>query len=139
MTARVTLTVVEGESPGREYVFSGRVIGTVGRSRDCLVQLPNNMLHMNVSRHHCQLEVDPPRVWVRDLGSRNGTFVNGEPIGQRSRGQEAECAAAPDFPLCRLHEGDELRVGDTVFRVASSVWGEDAAVPTEAEVLVASR
>jgi pSer/pThr/pTyr-binding forkhead associated (FHA) protein len=134
MRARVTLTVVEGQSPGREYMFSGRAIGAVGRSPDCLVALPNNLLHQNVSRHHCQLDIDPPQVRVRDLGSRNGTFVNGEPIGQRLQGQDAEHADAAGFPLCPLHEGDELRVGDIVFCVSTSVWGEDVNVPAEAEV-----
>ena len=133
MTPQVTLSVVQGESPGRTYVFSGRAVGAVGRSQDCLVQLPNNLLHMNVSRHHCQLDIDPPRVRVRDLGSRNGTFVNGKSIGQRPHGLEADCIVG-DFPLCRLHEGDELRVGDTVFRVTTSIPDEEANVPDEAEV-----
>ena len=45
------------------------------------LRLPNGPGYADVSRHHCLLHIDPPAVWVRDLGSRNGTRVNGTQIG----------------------------------------------------------
>jgi pSer/pThr/pTyr-binding forkhead associated (FHA) protein len=125
MPARVTFTVASGEPLGREYVFSTRTAGAIGRAADCLVKLPNDLWHLNVSRHHCQIEVDPPGVRVHDLGSRNGTFLNGEKIGQRPHGEDGEAFAWVALPSFRLHDGDELRVGDTLFRVTTTVWGED--------------
>jgi len=132
MNARVTLTVVQGVQPGREYDFDGRMICTVGRAGDCSLQLPNDFIHLDVSRHHCLLDVDPPHVRVRDLGSRNGTYVNGIKIGQRPRGQTPEEAAAADLPEQPLHAGDELKVGSTVLRVV--ITGEDTPAPEAAEV-----
>jgi pSer/pThr/pTyr-binding forkhead associated (FHA) protein len=35
-----------------------------------------------VSRHHAQLRYKTRRFWVTDLGSTNGTFVNGEPVSE---------------------------------------------------------
>jgi pSer/pThr/pTyr-binding forkhead associated (FHA) protein len=70
-----------------------------------------------VSRHHCVIEVDPPQVRVRDLGSLNGTFVNGVLIGRRPvhlSPEESDPASLPAFPV---RDGDEIRVGDTVLRV----------------------
>jgi EAL domain-containing protein (putative c-di-GMP-specific phosphodiesterase class I) len=45
---------------------------------------------------------------VRDLGSRNGTFLNREPVADAT-----------------LHEGDVLHVGDHEFRVARDIPAED--------------
>ncbi|RYF64926.1 MAG: FHA domain-containing protein [Comamonadaceae bacterium] len=49
---------------------------TIGRNRANDIVLGN----MHVSRHHAVISVDPAFVSIRDLGSQNGTFVNGERI-----------------------------------------------------------
>ena len=49
---------------------------TLGRSRSCNVQLEDPVL----SRQHCAITVDEGRVVVADLGSSNGTFVQGDLI-----------------------------------------------------------
>jgi pSer/pThr/pTyr-binding forkhead associated (FHA) protein len=87
----------------------------LGRSSRCDIQLPTTLEFMDVSRHHCVVAVTPLGLRVRDLGSRNGTFINGKHIGQRQ---------ANDFPGATgesgwhaLEEGDELRLGSTALRV----------------------
>jgi phosphoserine phosphatase RsbU/P len=50
---------------------------TVGRSSENAVQVAM----ARVSKKHAALRVDGERLWVRDLGSRNGTELNGKPIG----------------------------------------------------------
>jgi hypothetical protein len=50
---------------------------TVGRSSENAVQVTM----ARVSKKHAALRVDGDRLWVRDLGSRNGTELNGKPIG----------------------------------------------------------
>jgi pSer/pThr/pTyr-binding forkhead associated (FHA) protein len=125
MATRVTFTVVQGEPLGREFVFSDPARGAVGRSGDCLIRLPNDLQHLNVSRHHCLVEIDPPRVDVRDLGSRNGTYINGEKIGQRPTDEVCVNSEGLHFPSVRLHEGDEIRIGDTVLRITTAAWDEE--------------
>ncbi len=49
---------------------------TIGRRRDCDLRLSDS----SVSREHCRLFVRGGRVWVRDLESMNGTFVNEERV-----------------------------------------------------------
>src|SRR5438105_4645102 len=83
MSLEVTLVVNQGTSEERELVFDKQARIVVGRAEDCQVCLPTDYAHSDVSRHHCEFEITPPRIRVRDLGSRNGTFVNGEKIGQR--------------------------------------------------------
>jgi pSer/pThr/pTyr-binding forkhead associated (FHA) protein len=118
MSVKITLTFTNGTLKGqkREFTRPGKLV--LGRSSDCELQLPTTLEFMDVSRHHCVLDIDPPALQVRDLGSRNGTFVNGEQIGQR------QPSAFPDTKESDWHvlkEGDELRIGSTALRVEVSV------------------
>ncbi len=117
MPAKVTLTVTKGQLRGQEFVFDGRTTCVLGRADDCSPRLPDDEHHGTVSRHHCLLDINPPDVRVRDFGSRNGTFVNGQLIGRRGRDQTPEEGAQIAFPELDLREGDEVGLGDTVFRV----------------------
>lgn len=48
----------------------------VGREDDCLIIIDSP----EISRHHAVIEVSGDRVTIEDLGSKNGTFVGGEPV-----------------------------------------------------------
>src|SRR5262249_35542532 len=119
---RITLTIIEGSLKGEEYVFHDVARCVVGRSPDCDIALPMNLLHRDISRHHCVFEIDPPTVRVRDLDSLNGTHVNGEKIGQRpnllARGESGH-----ERGVRELRDGDEVRLGDTAIRVSVDVLG----------------
>jgi serine/threonine protein kinase len=90
--------------------------------------LPDDDHHTTVSRHHCLIDISPPDARIRDLGSRNGTFVNGEMIGRRQPGQAPEEDALTGHLEHDLSDGDEIRIGNTVLRV--SVTGTRSAVLT---------
>jgi len=117
MTAKITLTITEGRFQGKEHTFEGRLLCTVGRSEECDVRLPSDLEFLDVSRRHCLLDINPPEIHVSDLGSLNGTYVNGVKIGQRARGQLGGEALPRVGAEMVLHDGDEIRVGGTVFRV----------------------
>lgn len=92
----VKLVVANGKLAGK----SVRVTGSkffIGRGEDCNLRPASDL----VSRHHCVIIVDGDYVAVRDLGSKNGTFVN----GQRVRTEYA------------LKDGDHLLVGVLEFIV----------------------
>ncbi len=72
----------------------------IGRSAAVQLVLPS----VHVSKAHAEIYTDGLALRVRDLGSRNGTFLNREQV--------------TDAPL---HEGDVLHVGDHEFRVARDV------------------
>lgn len=120
MSATVTLRVTRGPLRGTEFPFPERTTCILGRGSDCSPRLPNDPDHRTISRHHCLLDVNPPDVRVRDFGSRNGTYVNGVKIGQREAHQTPEQAAELGFPEHDLADGDEIRLGTTVLRVAVS-------------------
>ncbi len=117
MFSEVVLKVARGWFEGKEYAFRDHTVCTIGRSSDCVVQLPNNPGHLDVSRHHCAIVVDPPFVRVRDLGSKNGTYVNGEIVGKRAQSSPAGDDTELTIPERILDDGDEIRVGGTLFRV----------------------
>jgi CBS domain-containing protein len=124
MTARITLTAENGPLAGQEFVFTERRTCLVGRAEDCDLRLPNGPGFCDVSRHHCLLHLDPPALRVRDLGSRNGTRVNGTQIGHPT-GRDGPPDAPPVFLAgYELRDGDELEVGHTVFRVRGAVPAE---------------
>jgi serine/threonine-protein kinase len=95
----VTLTVTAGPHSGREFAFDGHDTFLVGRSKNAHFQLSYDDPYF--SRQHFLIEVNPPRVRVYDLNSRNGISVNGE----KTRTAE-------------LKHGDELKAGHTIFRVS---------------------
>ena len=48
----------------------------IGRGADCNLRIASS----SISRHHCKISITPTEVFVRDLGSSNGTFVDGTQI-----------------------------------------------------------
>ena len=63
----------------------------VGRDADAALWID----HPSVSRHHARVVVTDDKVTLEDLESKNGTHLNGKPIGRRTT----------------LNDGDEVRVG----------------------------
>lgn len=51
-------------------------VAIIGRRPDCTIVLPGN----TVSRHHAQIRHEGNRFYLSDLGSTNGTLLNGEPV-----------------------------------------------------------
>src|SRR5713101_6595453 len=117
MSAKIKLTISEGSDQKKELVFQNPTRSVVGRADDCEIRFPMDPLHMDVSRHHCMFEIDPPTVKVRDLGSRNGTFVNGQKIGERPQRELPPDAGFNENASKELSEGDEVRIGHSVIRV----------------------
>jgi hypothetical protein len=113
----VVLTVATGPLEGQRFVFAERTSTIVGRAAGCTPRLPTDAAHRTISRHHCLLDINPPDVRIRDFGSLNGTILNGTKIGKRERGVSRAEAARIAFPEHDLKDGDEIRLGRTVFRV----------------------
>ena len=84
---------------GRRYVLNESLM-TIGRGSSNHVVVRSDA----VSRQHAQLERRGTDIVVSDLNSTNGTFINNE----RKRPNNA-----------RLNRGDQIRVGDTVFKFLS--------------------
>jgi len=95
MEARFTVT--SGPLRGQTFqIPHGKFI--IGREPDCQLLLDNSF----VSRHHCVLLMDDYTLRIRDLGSKNGTFINSVLALSGAR---------------ILAHGDTIRVADLIFRV----------------------
>lgn len=118
MDSTITLIVTRGPLAGQKFTFAESTTCMIGRSRDCTVALPLELEHLDVSRHHCVLDIAPPNLCVRDLGSLNGTYVNGKKIGQRGSPQMPASENTLPYPAVALSDGDEIQLGEhTAFRV----------------------
>ncbi|MEC4984741.1 MAG: protein kinase [Oscillatoria sp. PMC 1068.18] len=124
MSAKVILTVTEGQLSGQKYVFTERNTCILGRANDCEPQFPDDKAHNTISRYHCLLDINPPAIRIRDFGSKNGTYVNGKKIGQRLSNQTPEEGAKSSFPEYDLNSGDEIKLGETVLQIGVEVAPE---------------
>jgi hypothetical protein len=115
MPATVRLVVTAGPLRGQRFEFDGHDTFIFGRAPDCHARLAAT--DTAASRHHFLLEVNPPQARLRDLGSLNGTHVNGVRRGGRRLGETPEQAAERTAADVDLHDRDEVRVGATVIRV----------------------
>jgi serine phosphatase RsbU (regulator of sigma subunit) len=89
--------IVAGEGDGRRRVAVGSSL-VVGRSAECDVTIDD----VAASRQHLEIRASDGGFLCRDLGSKNGTKVNGSPIR-----------------ACQLKHGDRIRIGQTVLRFES--------------------
>jgi hypothetical protein len=139
MPATVALVATAGPLRGRRFDFAAHDTFLFGRAPDCHVGLPES--DTSASRHHFLLEVNPPAARLRDLGSLNGTHVNGIRHGGRESGESPEEAAGRQYPEVDLRDGDQIRVGATVLRIAVDAPGLccecGAEVPAEARAACA--
>ena len=120
-SARVTLTVLQGSLQDQAYAFSERTTCVIGRADDCTLRFPGDKEYSTLSRHHCLLDINPPDLRVRDLGSSNGTYVNDDKIGQWDERRPLQGADRLPAPGRELADGDEIRLGDVRLRVGISV------------------
>src|SRR5947209_8665447 len=114
MSGKITLTITAGAKQGEKFEFDQHDTLLFGRLDDCHLCLPDDTY---ISRHHFIPEVNPPDARFRDLGSRNGTYVNGIKYGGREKHETAEEGAKYQHPQVDLHDDDELKAGKTIFRV----------------------
>ena len=124
--ATIKLHVTHGALEGKEYIFEGSAHCAIGRAHDCDIRLPIEPGQLEVSRHHCLLVVEPPSMRIRDLGSLNGTYVNGKKIGQRLPTQAPENSDPGPAADRELHDGDEIQVGHNVLRVETTAVADPA-------------
>jgi hypothetical protein len=90
MRESAMLVLRHGTEAGRRWVLSRTTPLHIGRNDDCDITLPDRQ----VSRNHARIFWQDEGYFIEDLGSKNGTHVNG---------QELEGSV-------RLEDGDELQV-----------------------------
>lgn len=86
------LILQNGQDAGKIYVLDQPML-TVGRSVTNHIQIVDRRM----SRNHAEIHTNGGRVILRDLGSKNGTLLNGEPVNGS----------------LELHPGDRISFGDT--------------------------
>jgi hypothetical protein len=100
------LRFISGKYQGGEYPLldSGELV--IGRSSELEMVLAEDM----VSRKHAKLSLGDGTITISDLGSTNGTFVNGEKVER-----------------AQLKEGDRILIGTSILKLISHAKTGDAA------------
>ena len=94
----LALRFISGKYQGGEYPLGTQPEIIVGRSSDLDMVLVEDM----VSRRHARIACSDQSIMIEDLGSTNGTFVNGEKIARAS-----------------LKEGDRVLIGTSILKVVA--------------------
>src|SRR5688572_2538145 len=92
----VQLKVLVGNNVGQVLKVPGPKF-FVGRAEDCHLRPGSDL----VSRHHCVLMLEGSTLVLRDFGSKNGTYVNGERVTSE----------------LNLQHGDQVKIGPLEFEV----------------------
>jgi serine/threonine-protein kinase len=107
---KIVLEVVEGPHQGCRLEFDRHETILVGRASTAQLQLSDDA---HFSRHHLLVEINPPHCYLRDLGSRNGTAVNGQKV-----------------TTCFLKSGDIISGGKTRIRFEVRLEPGEATLPS---------
>ena len=112
-----SLRVVKGPFSGETILLApGKLL--IGREKDCQLRLDGR----SVSHHHCVLLLDDYTLRIRDLGSTNGTLLNGRRLGPRES---------------ILADGDTVSIDNLTFRVDLNHVAQGSTItPAEAQSLV---
>jgi len=98
----LALRFISGKYKGGEYLLKeGREI-IIGRSSDLDIVLMEDM----VSRKHAFLRVENEKIRLRDGGSTNGTFINGEKVAKKD--------------TVSVVKGDRILIGTSIMKVVDS-------------------
>jgi len=117
MPATVRLTVLTGPHKGNRFCFRGGCVPTLGRAPGCQIQFAGTERDQHISRRHCQFHLDGPVVHVCDLGTPNGTFINGKQVerGEAEGGPIEPCKAGSC--IAAACDGDIINVGGTTLQI----------------------
>jgi predicted component of type VI protein secretion system len=115
MAAVLRLTVVTGPHKNERFCLCAPAHCVVGRAKECAIQLAGSWRDDFISRRHCELIMEPASLVLKDLGSSNGTYVNGAKIDLLELPLIQPCQDSEDRPA--FHQGGLLTVGGTTFRM----------------------
>lgn len=96
------LRFISGKYQGGEFPLPNSKEIVVGRSSELDMVLVEDM----VSRRHAKITITGDQIFIQDLGSTNGTFVNGEKIKR-----------------ARLQEGDRILIGTSIIKLVANDAG----------------
>ncbi|MDB5351548.1 MAG: serine/threonine protein kinase [Planctomycetota bacterium] len=101
----VVLRVTAGPHEGKSYVFERHATFVVGRSALVQFPVPDDKF---LSRDHFLIEFNPPACYLKDMGSTNGTKLNGQKVDG-----------------ARLKDGDLIEAGKSAFQIiVQDTWNE---------------
>ena len=95
-SGRYVLKFISGKYSGGEVALEMNSELIIGRSSELEMVLIEDM----VSRHHAKITTTDSEIFIEDLGSTNGTFVNGEKITS-----------------CKLKDGDRILIGTSILKL----------------------
>ncbi|WNO11109.1 FHA domain-containing protein [Teredinibacter sp. KSP-S5-2] len=98
----ITSLFLRSSETGESFAIQREML--IGREVDCTVVLRS----LNISRYHAKILVAPNSIYVEDLSSSNGTFVNGRRVHSRTP----------------VGVGDQIRFDSVEFRITTAIAGD---------------
>ncbi|MFZ9519023.1 MAG: transglycosylase SLT domain-containing protein [Silvanigrellaceae bacterium] len=82
MKSRYIIRFLSGPLHDRTFEIGEGESKVVGKSEGTFIRIDDDVM---VSRSHAKISVQRGQLWIEDLGSRNGTFINGKKIERKTR------------------------------------------------------
>lgn len=127
----VSLVLLKKDGSTKAFTLPSTVT-SIGRRQDCDFCLPLSM----VSRRHCEISLARDQIHVRDLGSRNGTLLNGQRI-EESRAKAGDILQVG--PVSFVIQVDGLPKNFDSYREKTLQQADTAAASNGAETLTNQR
>lgn len=106
------ILVFGGKLKGKSFRLPPQGRAVMGRSNSIQIPIPD----ANMSREHCAVTATPEGYRIEDLGSTNGTFLNGRPVKE-----------------ALLKDGDRILLGDTELEFRARERFDDTETKTDIE------
>jgi len=121
---QITLTWPDG----RQQVFPVADVTSIGRGPGNLISIPEQFI--SVSRRHLELRQDKDRYYLKDLGSINGVFLNGQKVN------EAQLKDGDEISIGQADLEQQIRIG---FQLGTELMLSDLAADTRSDVSAMSQ
>ena len=125
------------EDANREWMVAVEPVPfIVGRDEDCDLKLTAK----GISRHHVEIRRSGDHLWIRDLGSKNGTFVNHQKLQQAELLEDGDIISIGKFKFClKSIESDTDSMTETDIIDISKDFDSLASLEPKIRALLADR
>ncbi len=120
---QVSLILLSGNGKQKKFDLSSELT-VLGRRKDCDLYIPLE----SVSRRHCELDIEGDSLIIRDLKSKNGTFLNGSKIQDQTTAKHGDKLVVGPLSFILQFDGKPVNSADSANLSESTGLSDDSSL-----------